>query len=460
MILAPESRRSLAIAAGVALGAGLAVPLAPGLALALGLGPLLARSLVRASFRVVVVVLGGVFALGAEALTPLKVAYFLVVGAVLAVDVQGLVRERHRNAQVQLEAAHFLRLSVPVGATLALSALTGLAAGSPPVNVARDIAPYLMLVAVPALALDAGDRVPTAVLQRLLVVAGLLSTTGFTVFWLERRELLSVPLDAYLFNNDNIGIALFCYACARVISTARRRTGWLALASLALALPLTSGTRAVLLYLLGPAAMAGVLLLRRRTDMLGRLVLAAAVLALLSGILFAGLLRQGLLDERLVAERLASITELTGGLERDASTNERLIQNRLALETLRDHPVLGVGPGHLFTWYGPSTLVTTVAFTLDTPLVTPAKFGVVASALLVLYLLSWSRLARDSMPRTDAWFLALVGYLTVTIATGLTAALLENKGFALAMVVLLAGTWSARAAPSEPPGGQRSRSGR
>jgi O-antigen ligase len=132
------------------------------------------------------------------------------------------------------------------------------------------------------------------------------------------------------------------------------------------------------------------------------------------------------------------LIEITG-TSSDASYVERSRQTKVAWETFQANPVLGAGPGTTFVWERINGVIT-ASFTMDTPLTFLAKFGLVGIlAVLVIVSRYWRftrSLVRDGGPTVEK--LALVGYLAVAVAIIPANSPLEDKGFSLGLMLLLA----------------------
>ena len=81
---------------------------------------------------------------------------------------------------------------------------------------------------------------------------------AFAVTWLERRSIATVGFDAARLGLASIYVpaALFAYGIAVTLHEGARRAKWLFLAGLVLALLVATGTRATLVLLVVPLAIA------------------------------------------------------------------------------------------------------------------------------------------------------------------------------------------------------------
>jgi hypothetical protein len=100
---------------------------------------------------------------------------------------------------------------------------------------------------------------------------------------------------------------------------------------------------------------------------------------------------------------------------------------------------VGVGPGHPIEWVNVSGHVRT-GFIADTPLVLPAKFGVLGIFVFLGAAVTYASTARTAMRkgRRSGITLTLVGYGAWTIVTIPLGFIVEDKGASLALMMLLA----------------------
>jgi O-antigen ligase len=249
------------------------------------------------------------------------------------------------------------------------------------------------------------------------------------------------------------------------------------LAGVILGLFLLTGTRSSLLLLIGPlamAALAGRARIRSSLRSLGShgVVAVSVVLAFQLALSLPVLLGLGQTQEpgssgptqtfgpNVLDDRIGSIPTVVSNPASDASIKERIAQYEAAWALFVSSPIVGVGPGHSIDWIDVSGYPAT-GFTADTPLVMPAKFG-----LLGLLVFLGAAVAYGSTVRT-AWrrnrrsgiTLTLVGFGVTTIVGLPLGFPIEDKGASLALLLLLALAFAEEAAPdsmdSQPSGTAR-----
>jgi hypothetical protein len=140
-------------------------------------------------------------------------------------------------------------------------------------------------------------------------------------------------------------------------------------------------------------------------------------------------------DANLV-ERLRDFLTSPG---RDGSIRERVTQYDVAWQLFGSSPLVGVGLGHAFEW---TRIDGTVRrdFTADTPLVVPAKLGILGLSWLAAFVAAWVIFVRRHVrilgPTLAA--LALAGWGGILLALAWSGAAVEDKGFSFALMMLLA----------------------
>jgi O-antigen ligase len=135
------------------------------------------------------------------------------------------------------------------------------------------------------------------------------------------------------------------------------------------------------------------------------------------------------------ANLLQRILDFLASPARDGSIRERVTQYGVAWDLFTSSPILGVGLGHPFPWTrldGSSR----VDFTADTPLVLPAKLGIVGVAWLAVLAVVWVMFARRL--RTGIPRLVMAGWAVVILALAWTGIAVEDKGFSFALMLILA----------------------
>ncbi|MDP9432859.1 MAG: hypothetical protein M3P91_09165 [Actinomycetota bacterium] len=428
----PELRQLLpGVLVLAAAGAGASLNTSMRLAL-LPLGLLVVVALAQSPMaRLAFVVLGGLAVLGSsQELSYAKLLYLAGLCWVMLAAVASALRSDNRSPVLSTLLPFVLISTVMI----ACSGVVALLQGIPFVDWVRSVTPYLLLVMSPLLAQDAGGRVPPRHIEWLLVTAGVISALSFAISQLAKRGQSGLELTHLAFANFPLCAAVFVYALARA-SAGPYRLRWLTLALSVLAALLVTGTVTNLTMLVGTTVIGAGLtrsqrLLRAVGVGVGLAVVSLALLPLLASAMGAD--RDFLMD-RYGPQRLGNVTA-------DHSFQERRMQYRVALDTWEEDPWLGAGPGHVFTYSLPFTPYKATP-SLDTPLALPAKFGAAGLVLTLAGAIAVRRAYRTVAVRRphDPWVTTCRGTAFVLLALTPFGATLEDKGLALAAVLLLAG---------------------
>ena len=370
-----------------------------------------------------------------EELSPLKAGYLLGVGVCFL----GAI---HRVAVLRTSDAYrvalpLVRISLAFVALIFVSLPVATATGIPKIDWLRDAAPYVFFALAPLFALDAQSSMTKRALERLLVLAGIVAAVSLAVTWIERREIAELPIARFAFPSLLLAAALFAYATAHALEGPARRGRWIALAALVLTLAVVTGSRVNLLLLVAPLAIAvgARRHLARRTV---RLAVAGPILVGIMLIAFQSAVNLTGGRESVLVERQALLFSI--GDERiDQSYTDRTIQAEAAWDVFAAHPFLGVGLGYRFEWTDAAGAVQS-SFNPDTFVTFLANFGslgIIAIAIFVIGYISFLRsLARNRPARIP--YLTLIGHTAVIGAVAFQAPPFEEKGLALALLLLLA----------------------
>ena len=412
--------------------------------------------------RIALVLFGGMLALQSSPTFDLtKIAYLALAAACLAAAL--LAVWMRRNSGFLRLGAPWLMASAALTLLLGISLLVALSRGTPLLDSVRDLAPYALFAAVPIFALDPQAGRSRRALVGMLVVAGVLGGLSWAVEWLGRREILELPLDRLGFPSPQLPGLLYLFALATALTTGRSRVMWIALSGVTLALFLVTGTRSSLLLPLSALAMvatAGSQSLPASVKAYASHILVAAVL--LFAFQFGPLLAAGLDVGRpvpgpgdpsaptrsapdVIGDRYGTLPETIGDPGSDASLRERVAQYEAAWTLFLSSPIVGVGPGHPIEWVDVSGFAR-AGFTADTPIVLPAKFGLLGVAVFLGFAAAYAVTTRRALQRERSTpvALTLVGYGVWAIASVPLGFLVEDKGASLALMLLLALTFSSR----------------
>jgi O-antigen ligase len=214
---------------------------------------------------------------------------------------------------------------------------------------------------------------------------------------------------------------------------------WVALSILILSLLLISATRSTLLLSFAPLAIVFVVkgnVVRR----LLRLGLFSGIAVLMVSILVSYLANFAGVDTAKMADRLQSIVQVFDDPWSDPSFIERASQTETAWRVFVSNLSFGAGPGYLYDWSTVSGGYRGTFAAVDSPLLFPAKFGLVGIILLVVIVLVFIVFLRGlihhigpTVPCT-----ALVGYTTIVGAQMMIGSPFHDKGVSFGLLFLLA----------------------
>lgn len=400
----------------------------------MALGALLLLTNPRA--RIIFVLFGGLLTLqSSEELTLIKLGYLAGVLAAFAGAFYDY--SRRRSSVTHVLALPLVRVSLVFLLLIAFSWPVASAHGVPRTDWLRDVAPYMLFASAPIFALDAASSLSRRALVVLFVAAGGLATLSFATYWLSHRHIADLPISRFALSSFLFPAALFAYSAAAALHGTTNRMRWLGLASIVLALLLVTGARTSLALLVAPLAIA--ISARRYLAMrflrLMFLTPLAIVLILLVAYSVVGL--TGASAE--VIDKRIAILKSTGNPKSDASYEDRLAQSHAAWKAFTEKPVFGSGPGTSFEWQTTNGL-TRASFVIDSPASFPAKFGLVGLGAVAFLILSYTSFLRNAVrldhPRVDT--LAFIGYTAIAVVASFLAPPLEDKGFALGLILILA----------------------
>jgi len=395
----------------------------------------------HAAARLAFVVVGGLLVFyGTDHLTPTKVGYF--AGVALAVvsilrrpELYGDLREPGTTIRTLAPMVLALGLLLAFSLAVAHGEHTGL---SPSL---RDATAYGLVAVVPLFLWDfernASLRLGRVALV-LLVVGGVLTALSFIVLWLGQRGIVSTTVNLHVMPGGYLPAALALLLAVRAGSVSRHHV-WFILGALAIPLAyFLTGTRSVL-----PLLICVAVVLFSHSEGKRRLLVWTGAAVVVATILVAALValsHAGHPGLATLTHRITSIPHTITHPNGDPSYRVRATEWRVAWRTFKAHPIVGAGPGHTFTWncaFSGCPTGRLSGYNLDSPLVYPAKFGLlglVALAIVAFSLVHFLRARRGTAPR-DAW-LALAWYLVFGVVELPFGWPLEAKDFTLGFLLL------------------------
>jgi hypothetical protein len=402
--------------------------------LLLAIGTLAAPALSSPRVRFIVFVLGGyVIFQGSAGGLGLRGSYLLLIAATLLL-------ERPMASWDLVTMSGYLGLAVVLLAGIAL------VRGNLPTAVFRDTSGYVILIAAAPLSVRLGARISERLIFRVALATSLAGTYSFTAHWMNRRALAALP-EFGLSSSILVGLLVVLSASKAQLSS--RPAGWWTLSLGAIAAGLLTGTRSMFALIL-PLA---VVIVRGKAGSGGRANVArlrglfAAAAFLFAATWGASLIFGNQLPASVqsAATRLSSFSQaLSGGGAASQSIEDRRGQQALASESLNSSPLIGVGPGTIWPVRRPGSRIIILTFTLDTPVVTVAKFGLLGGAMFALLLYHWLR--QFSRPASGMWGTCGVATLWFALTQCLSTAPLEDRGLALSLLAIGCGIAAQRTA--------------
>jgi O-antigen ligase len=422
-------------AAGAAVIAGALLTAQPRLAFVLVCAPVLLLLLTTALARLLVVSFGALLTFQASSdLSMLKTAYsvcvlFSFVGALVSLSKHRALARGLPERDLGTAAGIMLSLTL-------LSVVPALVYATPLLDWSRDSFSYLLFGAAPLLAVDYARHVTNRSLTLVFIVCGFIATASFFVSWIARRSTSELEISTLAFSSFLLPVALIAFATAHALRRGARRLAWATVASGVFLALLATGTRSSILA--GVAVLVAVTLAPSSlgTRTLGVAAIAATAIGLATVALHGGL-ATSLIDVEATRGRLATVTSAISNPSDDASLAGRRRQTSTAMGWFERAPLMGVGPGHPLTadygLGGPDG-----GYFVDSPVGFLAKFGLLGMASIFVMLALFGRFLAQVGARATPSGLALIAFLATTTAWSFLGTPFDDKGFALAMSLLLA----------------------
>ena len=405
--------------------------------------------LVNARLRLVTVLGGSLLALqSTEGFSLAKAAFAAMVIVAVAGAALGLAGEdgrawRRRNGSL-------IGLSMLFGLLLVASLPIALSGGAPLQSWLRDVAPYLLFAAAPLLAIDAARAFSQRMLATTLLIVGGLGAASFMIQWLARRGLAALAVERLTFPSFLLATALFCYAIACIFVADRHRTVWLIAAAGSFSALIITATRSTLVLLF--AILLAPLISGRGSRGLARAATYVPILTCVTIVAIYTLATLLPLDRGATVDRLSTVGNMVSSPTIDASGDERVAETRAAWRVFTEHPLGGTGPGHEFSWTQPGSMVVKRSFNIDTSVSYIAKFGLLGLALVIPLIVNIVAICIRRYPsgEVSASRVAAILYFVVVLVWSVLGPPLEDKGFVLALMIILAMRLKARSQMRRP----------
>ncbi len=372
--------------------------------IALAVVPVALWMMFSAGGRLLLVMAAGLFVFtpGDAAFAPKLVFLALLFGS----SAISLLRLRgagiRPSAAVAASAACYL-------VTLLIAAIEGWSA-SPQATMQNGL-PYVMVLLVPPIAIDAGMNSSRRLLESGMLAVGITGALSFTVHWLARRGVSSLDINGLFATSLLMPALVFQWGLMVTTDKSRALITRFSAAGLSLLIPfalLVTGTRSALILGVGFAVFLIWRLLRKRILVtIGAAVATVAIAVPLLGWLASKLLKQtDFLSRRLEALQNAVVYGSYG--------DESLAGRNYSSDVVRS-----VVEGQWLFGLGLSTPDPIAAF--DTPLSTVMRIGVAGNFFLLVYLTSalwWAMKSASSNPAGDSIRAMTIGWFLTVLAHG------------------------------------------
>lgn len=383
--------------------------------------PVLLLGFARPTFRLVWLCGGGVALLNTtNSVSPQKGAY--LVGVLLACLIAGYRLLADRKTAAPGTYLCVAGVLVWFGWVLCVTLPQAVGVATPLSAWSRDAFTQLLMPAAVLIGLDVSRDMHRDVVKAIIVTIGLVGMVQFAVTWTSRRGLLA-DSNLLLFGSQALLVLPLCMGLVYGLGRRGYDPRWLVLACGAFASVLVTGTRQGFLLLF---AFVGVGFPRKPVRIsplkLASGVVVVALMCLVAIVVVAPYL--GGWD--FLVQRAGTMTHLSSqGQFSDMSINSRLQHMDMALNLYNSNPFFGVGLGVI--QFG------------DTPTVLLAKLGLFGNAALLASIALILGGARNlSCDDSKAERVILRACVVTWIIMGAASSFMEDKGFSLALGLLIA----------------------
>jgi O-antigen ligase len=374
--------------------------------------------------------------------------YSLAKGTVLLlmviVALRGLGRGLVRDTRVSL--GPFALAAIVV---LALSAVVSAAHGVPFWNWLTDAVAPLAFALSPFAALQVAERASSRALHVTLASAGLVAAVSYALYWRDTRGLAEVGSASGL-ASWYVPLGAGVYFATRPLR--RASLGRILYVATVMGLLVVSGSRITLI----PVGLFCCWLVIRPIFVEARpakrwQITIGALSILTVSLVISG--ATGIARGPGTQRFLSSFDLLESGLAEDLSYRERVRQTQVALEAFDESPLLGVGPGYVYEWTGPTGLFKRRTFA-ETPAGLISDFGLVGAGVFAaligaIAVRSTMRLRAVRHGNRSPADEAVLVVCAAGIANAIVASPFDDKGLAIVLLLLLARSFQDAGAPPQ-----------
>lgn len=301
----------------------------------------------------------------------------------------------------------------------------------------RDATTFVLIPVSVVYGLDAGMAVRSITLQRIFGLVGLIGGLGYLLTWLAFRGQVQIPGGVPLLSSSMLVVPVISmYMALYFTSSSRRRYMWAAIAAMLVLLLAGAGGRSALIYL-GATLLVAVAVATRARGGLPRLAMLFAVAA----IVVSGFYRiySSFVGPQFLSGRFDWFAEASWeAVTEDASGQDRVRAYSIMWNSFLEKPLLGNGFGYNY----PAVSATGIElFTLDSPFVYLAKFGLLGATVVLLSIAgivaaTFNQAKRG--PHRLRVVLMNASAIAAWVAILPSGAPTEQKGFGIGLAVLVA----------------------
>jgi hypothetical protein len=394
--------------------------------------------------RLLIFIAGAMVLFQSTTFGPTERSAFMVVAVAGSIPAAFSARRAAGRRGVNLQA--FL---LPTLLLLLLISYTLLAFRPSEVSVSswvRDATTYFLFVVGPIYGLDAAMHASRKTIQFITVAVAFVGAFSFMAAWLSRRGYALGGISQFALASSMVVLPAIVLALVFFYQGGPKRWRWALVAVIPSAMLIATGGRSAVIYLgaaflvffvFGPKLGGGA----KRN--IGLLAIATA-----AGYLTVSL-SDKLVGESFLTGRLDWFSNASfDAVQSDLSGQARLRAYGYMWEAFTAHPLLGNGFGKSYPSVN-TGMVVDGTYTLDTPTVYLAKFGLLGTVLMIAVIAAYVRAiaslsSKGSPQRKDTFFL-VVGVMAIWVAQLPGGAPTEQKGFGIgmALIVALAAAWAA-----------------
>jgi len=406
-----------------------------------------------ADFRALFVLFGYLFLFQVDTVPGAVKFGFVGVSVGLAM-LSGVAVHRRRliASEGQQQTIHLVLIAIRIMVLFMLAQLTSLSwSGVEFSDWTRDALNYALFPVAMIIGLDWGTASSARFVGRTAILIGIIGGVSFSVAWLERRGQAGV--EQFGLASAFVSFAGICLCLALYVARRQGQLRFLLLALVQIGLILLSGGRSALAYSAGLVVVAlaiNPLPLGRRV-LRGTAIATACVLGFVLVMQISDSYAGGVATNRaqwftrLADQGLSAIASDGSGVAR-ARAYEWLTQLWLL------HPLIGRGLGQALPSVA-TGFITPGLYTLDSPMVVLAKFGVLGTLVLVIVLaLVFRSLAGPQTGHPHASAFART-FAVLAVAINLMLLVngwpMENRGFVVFILLAIAISLSHRQVEAE-----------